>query len=130
MFRGLDALTMRPGTSTPIGIIPKSMNMHSTLGAGVVARYIPGDLRLGVLGGLLEVDVAFHVGISSENGDCKVESACGGTFGRDLLGRVGWRRCCEWEGEPSRLCCCHFHVLDMQCSVHLWFDGNLDGRSL
>jgi hypothetical protein len=57
------------GTGAAVGIVPEGVNVHSTLGVGVVTRDVPRDGRLATLRGLLEGHGAFDVRVSAENSD-------------------------------------------------------------
>jgi len=61
---------MRPSRGTPISIIPVSVNMHAALSIRVVAGDVPGNGRLGALGGLLKGHGALDVGVATEDGNC------------------------------------------------------------
>jgi hypothetical protein len=45
------------------------MDVHTTLGVGVVAGDVPGDGGRGGFGGLLEGHLAGDLGVSPENGN-------------------------------------------------------------
>jgi hypothetical protein len=61
--------TMRSRARAPVRVISKRVDVHATLGIGVVAADVPCDLGVGVLVGLLEGDGALDVGIPAEDGD-------------------------------------------------------------
>lgn len=64
-------LTVRPGGGAAVGVVAKGVDVHAALGVGVVAADVVGDVRLGILGGLLEGHGALDAGISTEDGDCE-----------------------------------------------------------
>lgn len=73
-FRGLllwSRLTVRTGAGAAVGVVTEGVDVHATLGVGVVAGDVPGDLGLGGLGGLLEGDGALDVGVTTDNSDCE-----------------------------------------------------------
>ena len=76
---------MRSSRGTPVSVVPVSVNVHAALGISVVAGDVPGDGRLGALGGLLEGHGALDVGVATEDGNCGDED-CG--LARSFLGSV------------------------------------------
>ena len=62
-------LTVRAGAGAAVGVVTESVDVHATLGVGVVAGHVPGDLGVGRLGGLLEGDGALDVGVTTDDGD-------------------------------------------------------------
>jgi len=68
-------LTVRTGAGAAVGVVAESVDVHATLGVGVVAGHVPGDLGVGRLGGLLEGDGALDVGVTTDDGDYLVELA-------------------------------------------------------
>lgn len=50
--------TVRTSAGAPVGVVTESMNVHATLGVGIVASHIPADGGGRRLGGLLEGDCA------------------------------------------------------------------------
>ena len=69
-------LTVRTGAGAAVGVVTEGVDVHATLGVGVVAGDVPGDLGLGGLGGLLEGDGALDVGVTTDNSDCEEEVSC------------------------------------------------------
>ena len=65
---------MRPSARAAVGVVTEGVDVHATLGIGIVAGHIPADGRLGALGGLLEGDGALDVGVSTEDGDCRAST--------------------------------------------------------
>lgn len=63
-------LTVRTGRGAAIGVVPKGVDMHTTLGIGVVAGDVPSDLGGSALRLLLEDDGARHLGVTPENSNC------------------------------------------------------------
>lgn len=63
---------MRTSAGAAVGVVTKGVDVHATLGVGIVARDVPGDGGLGALGGLVEGDGALDVGVTTENSDCEV----------------------------------------------------------
>ena len=57
--------TVRTSRGAAIGVVTELMNMHSSLGIGVVAGDLPADGGGGGLGGLLKGHGAFDIGVSS-----------------------------------------------------------------
>lgn len=60
---------MRPGRGTAVRVIPELMDMHASLGVGVVARDVVHDLGRARLGLLLERHGALDFGVSAQDGD-------------------------------------------------------------
>jgi len=60
---------VRPGGGAAVGVVAKGVNVHATLGVGIVAGDVPCDGGSGTLRGLLEVDGTGDLGVSTENGD-------------------------------------------------------------
>ena len=58
---------MRAGRSAAVGVVAKGVDVHATLGVGVVAGDVPTDLGGSRLGILLEGDGALHVGVAADN---------------------------------------------------------------
>ena len=58
--------TVRAGGGAAVGVVTELVNVHATLGVGVVAGDVPGDGGVGVLVGLLEGDGAGDLGVSTE----------------------------------------------------------------
>ena len=65
---------MRTSGGTTVGVVTKGVNVHATLGVGIVAGDVPRDGGLGTLGGLLESDGTGDLGVSTKGGNC--ESSC------------------------------------------------------
>ena len=63
-------LTMRSGGGTPVCVVTESVNVHSTLSIGIIARDVPCYGGWAGFGGLLEGDGSLDVGITTENGNC------------------------------------------------------------
>ena len=75
-----EGVEMRAGRGTTVGVVTELMDVHATLGVGVVACDVVGDGCWGGLGGLLEGDGSLDVGVTAEDCDCEVE---------DMLVRAG-----------------------------------------
>jgi hypothetical protein len=60
---------VRTGASASIGVVTELMNVHTTLGIGVVAGDVPGNGGRGGFGGLLEGHLSGDLGVSPENGN-------------------------------------------------------------
>ena len=60
---------MRTGTGAAVGVVAELMDMHTTLGIGIVARDVPADGGGRRLGGLLEGHCAGDFRVSPEYGD-------------------------------------------------------------
>jgi hypothetical protein len=71
--------TMRTSARAAVGIVTESMDVHATLGVGIVAGHIPADGRRGALGGLLEGNGALDVGVSTKNGNCRASTLASST---------------------------------------------------
>lgn len=66
-LEGWTELTVRAGRGAAVGVVTKGVDVHATLGIGVVASDIPansGGLRLG---GLLKGDSASNLGVTTNN---------------------------------------------------------------
>lgn len=66
---------MRTSAGATIGVIAKGVDVHATLGVGIVAGDVEGDGGWAVLGVLLEGHGALDVGVTTENCDCCMLSA-------------------------------------------------------
>ena len=62
---------MRASGGAAISIIAELMDVHASLGVGVVAGDVVGDCGRGAFVGLLEGHLAGDLGVSSNNGDCR-----------------------------------------------------------
>ena len=60
---------MWSSTSAPIGIVPKLMHMHASLGIWIIALDVICDRSRSGLGSLLEVYGAGDLGVPSDYGD-------------------------------------------------------------
>jgi hypothetical protein len=65
---------VRTGTRASIGVVAKSVNVHTTLSVGIVASDVPGNGGVGRLRGLLEDDGTRDFGVTSENSDYIAQS--------------------------------------------------------
>jgi hypothetical protein len=63
-------IEMRSSRGTTVGIVTELMDVHATLGVGVVACDVVGDGCRGGFGGLLEGDGSLDVGVTAEDCDC------------------------------------------------------------
>jgi hypothetical protein len=61
---------VRPGRGAAIGIVAKGVDVHATLGIGIVAGDVPGDLGGSGLRILLECHRAGDLGVATDNADC------------------------------------------------------------
>lgn len=52
-----------------VGVVAELVDVHSTLGGGVVALYVVGDGCGGLFGSLLKGDGALDIGVTTENGN-------------------------------------------------------------
>ena len=64
---------MRASAGAAVGVVTEGVDVHAALGAGVVARDVPGDGGGLAVGALLEGHGALDVGVSAEDGDCVAE---------------------------------------------------------
>lgn len=61
---------MRASAGAAIGVVAKGVNVHATLGVGVIAGDIVGDVGWAALRVLLEGHGALDIGVTTENCDC------------------------------------------------------------
>lgn len=62
-------LTVRAGRGAAVGVVAEGVDVHATLGVGVVAGDVPGDSGGGVLGLLLKDNSALDVRVAADNTD-------------------------------------------------------------
>lgn len=62
-------LTVRAGGSAAVGVVTEGVDVHATLGVGIVAGDVPADGGLGTLRGLLKGDGAGDLGVSAKDGN-------------------------------------------------------------
>ena len=67
MQRSRWALTVRAGGGAAVGIVTEGVDVHATLGIGVVARDVPGDGGRVRLRGLLEGNGAGDLGVTTDD---------------------------------------------------------------
>lgn len=60
---------MRASRSAAVGVVSESVNMETSLGVGVVAGDIPGDLGGRRLGVLLEDDSSGDLAVTTDHAD-------------------------------------------------------------
>lgn len=60
---------MRAGGGAAVGVVTEGVNVHATLGVGVVAGDVPGDGGGSGLGGLLEGDGSGDLGVTTDDGN-------------------------------------------------------------
>lgn len=63
-------LTVRAGGGAAVGVVTEGVDVHATLGVGVVTGDVPGDLGGSGLGLLLEDDGAGDLGVATDDADC------------------------------------------------------------
>lgn len=63
---------MRTSARAAVGVVSKLVHVHATLGVGIVAGDVPADGGVRGVGGLLEGDGALDVGVTPEDGNCRV----------------------------------------------------------
>lgn len=63
---------MRASRGAAIGVVTEGVDVHATLGAGVVAGDIPDDLGGGGLGLLLEGNLASDLGVTTEDSNWRI----------------------------------------------------------
>ena len=61
---------MWAGACASVGVVTKGVNVHTTLGIGVVTSDIVGDLSWSALGVLLEGHLTLDIAVTTENCDC------------------------------------------------------------
>ena len=64
---------MRSSAGAPIGVVTELMDMHAPLGGCIVALDVVGNGGGRGLGGLLELNGALDVGVTTEYGYCSEE---------------------------------------------------------
>ena len=69
-------LTMRAGRGAAVGVVTEGVDVHATLGIGVVAGDIPDDLGGSRLGLLLEDDGAADLGVTPDDGNWGIRDQC------------------------------------------------------
>lgn len=62
--------TVRASGGAAVGVVTELVDVEGTLGVGVVALDVPGDVGGGTLVGLFEGHSAGDLGITAENSDC------------------------------------------------------------
>ena len=70
---GVEERTVGPGGSAAVGVVTKGVDVHATLGVGVAAGDVPGDLGGLVLGVLLKGDGAGNLGVTTDDADWIVD---------------------------------------------------------
>lgn len=60
---------MRAGRGAAVGVVAKGVNVHATLGTGILAGDIPSDLGRGRFGVLLEDDRSGDLRVTSDDTD-------------------------------------------------------------
>jgi len=63
-------VVMRTSAGAAVGVVTELVDMHATLGTGIVVLDVPSDSGGRGLGGLLEGHLAGDLGVSSEDGNC------------------------------------------------------------
>ncbi len=67
---------MRAGRRAAVGVVTEGVDVHPTLGIGIVAGDVPADLGRSRLGVLLEHNGARDLGVTANNADwARLESA-------------------------------------------------------
>jgi hypothetical protein len=61
--------TVRASRGAAIGVVTKGVDVHATLGVGIVAGNVPSDSSLGRLVLLLEDDRAGNLGVTTDDSD-------------------------------------------------------------
>ena len=62
---------MWAGGGAAVGVVAKGVDVHASLGVGIVACDVVGNGRWARLRGLFEGYDALDVGVSAKNSDCK-----------------------------------------------------------
>lgn len=65
--QGAERLTVRASGCAAVGVVTEGVDMHATLGVGIVAGDVPANGGQGVLGLLLEGDGALDVGVTTND---------------------------------------------------------------
>ena len=60
---------MRAGGGAAVGVVTKGVDVHATLGVGIVARQVPRDSGGSRLGGLLEGNGTRDLGVTTDDSD-------------------------------------------------------------
>ena len=63
--------TVRAGRGAAVGVVAELVDVHATLGVGVVAVDLVADGGRGRVVGLFEGDGAADLGVTAEDGDCE-----------------------------------------------------------
>lgn len=66
---------MGAGRGAAVGVVTEGVNVEATLGVGVVASDIPGDLGGRRLSVLLEDDGAGDLGVTPEDSNCTEQTS-------------------------------------------------------
>lgn len=74
---------MRASRRAAIGVVTELVDVHATLGVGVIAMDLVGDGGWGGVVGLLEADGAADFGVAAE--DCNCEGGGGMSVGKTSL---------------------------------------------
>lgn len=72
-----EGVVVRTGGGAAVGVVTELVDVHTTLGVGVVAGDVPRDGGRGGFVGLLESDSAGDLGVTTENSDWTSRSAGG-----------------------------------------------------
>lgn len=72
-----EGVVVRTGGGAAVGVVTELVDVHTTLGVGVVAGDVPRDGGRGGFVGLLEGDSAGDLGVTTENSDWMSRSAGG-----------------------------------------------------
>lgn len=66
---GRARLTVGASRGAAVGVVAKGVDVHATLGAGIVASNVPRDSSGIGLGGLLKGDRAGDLGVTTDDAD-------------------------------------------------------------
>lgn len=62
---------MRASRCAAVGVVTKGVDVHATLGVGVVASDVPADGGRVGLGGLLKGDSTSDLGVTADDANCR-----------------------------------------------------------
>lgn len=75
---------MRASRGATVGVVAKGVDVHATLGTGILAGDVPGDLGRGRLGVLLEHHGSGDLRVTSDDADWKTWQGLAATAPNEL----------------------------------------------